>query len=129
VATLGLLTAGGAPGPETSEPFSPTRLAQLQGEGRPVFVNMTAAWCISCLVNERVALSPSAVREAFGKAKVAYLKGDWTKQDPTISQFLREHDRDGVPLYVFYPPGGAPVVLPQILSEGDVLEQVAKLKG
>ncbi|WP_254070185.1 protein-disulfide reductase DsbD [Acidisphaera sp. L21] len=127
LATLALLTIGTTPGPETSEPFTPARLAQLQGEGRPVFVNMTAAWCLSCLVNERIALSPTAVRAAFDHAKVAYLKGDWTKQDPTISNFLREHDRDGVPLYVFYPPGRDPVVLPQILSEGDVLQQVAKL--
>jgi thiol:disulfide interchange protein DsbD len=112
---------------EQSEPFSPARLAELQRQGRPVFVNMTASWCLTCLVNEQIALSPTAVRKAFAQAHVAYLKGDWTRQDPAISTFLRDHDRDGVPLYVFYPPGNSPVVLPQILSEGSLLDQVAKL--
>ena len=82
-------------------------------EGRPVFVDMTAAWCVTCLVNERIALSSEPVKQAFAGHKVAYLKGDWTHADPAISQFLREHGRDGVPLYVFYPPNGQPVVLPR----------------
>ena len=127
LATVSLLWIGTGASAEPSEPFSQARLAQLQAEGRPVFVNMTAAWCLSCLVNERLALSPAAVRTAFAQAHVAYLKGDWTRQDPAISTFLRDHDRDGVPLYVFYPPGRAPVTLPQLLSEGTVLDQVAKL--
>ena len=127
LATAALLWVGDAAGPERSEPFSPARLAELQRQGRPVFVNMTASWCLTCLVNEQIALSPSAVRLAFAQAHVAYLKGDWTRQDPAISTFLRDHGRDGVPLYVFYPPGNAPVILPQILSEGSVLDQLAKL--
>ncbi len=127
VATVTLLWVGTGTTPEPSEPFSPARLAELQGQGRPVFVNMTASWCLTCLVNEKIALSPAAVRMAFAQAHVAYLKGDWTRQDPAISAFLRDHDRDGVPLYVFYRPGRAPVILPQILSEGSVLDQVGKL--
>jgi thiol:disulfide interchange protein DsbD len=109
------------------EPFSAARLAALRAEGRPVFVNMTAAWCVTCLVNERVALAPDAVRRAFAEHDVAYLKGDWTRQDPEITRFLREHGRDGVPLYVLF-PGGArpPEVLPQILTPGRV---VAALDG
>ena len=73
-----------------------------------MFVNMTAAWCVTCLVNERVAISSEAVRRAFVDHHVAYLKGDWTRQDPQITRYLRENGRDGVPLYVYYPPRGQP---------------------
>ena len=128
VAVVALLTVPAAPA-TPSEPFSPARLAELQGEGRPVFVNMTAAWCLSCLVNERLALSPAPVRAAFRQAHIAYLKGDWTRRDPAISAFLRDHDRDGVPLYIFYPPGRSPVILPQVLSESTLLAEVAKLRS
>jgi thiol:disulfide interchange protein DsbD len=108
---------------EDASAYSPGRLAALRAEGRPVFVNMTAAWCVTCLVNERVALSSDKVRDAFAKRNVAYLKGDWTRADPAISQFLKDHGRDGVPLYVLYPPHGEkPVVLPRILTQTDVLE-------
>ena len=110
---------------DTAEAFSPARLASLREAGRPVFVNMTAAWCVSCLVNERVALSPGAVQAAFTQHNVAYLKGDWTRQDPAISAYLQAHGRDGVPLYVYYPPGGAGEVLPQILTESGILRQLA----
>jgi thiol:disulfide interchange protein DsbD len=109
------------------EAFSPTRLAALRAEGRPVFVNLTAAWCVTCLVNERVAISKDSVRQAFGSRGVVYLKGDWTRQDPVITTFLREHGRDGVPLYLYYGPGAAsPEVLPQILTESIVLEAVGR---
>jgi thiol:disulfide interchange protein DsbD len=107
------------------EPFSEARLAELRAEGRPVFVNMTAAWCVSCLVNERVALSTEGVTAEFARRDIAYLKGDWTRQDPAITAFLRAHGRDGVPLYLYYPPGkGAPVELPQLLTEGIVLAAI-----
>ena len=86
-----------------------------------MFVNMTAAWCVSCLVNERVALSPAIVRDAFAAHHVAYLKGDWTRQDPMVSAFLRAHGREGVPLYIYYAPGRPPAVLPQILTVSTVL--------
>jgi len=115
---------------EGAEPFSAARLAALQNEGRPVFVNMTAAWCVTCLVNERLALAPAAVKRAFADHNIAYLKGDWTRGDPEITAFLRSHARDGVPLYVLYPPSpAAPEVLPQILTEGTMLDQIAKLGG
>ncbi|HVY14894.1 MAG TPA: protein-disulfide reductase DsbD domain-containing protein [Rhodopila sp.] len=105
-----------------TESFTPARLAALRSEGRPVFVNMTAAWCVTCLVNERVALDSDAVQQAFADHKVAYLKGDWTRQDPAITAFLRDHGRDGVPLYVYFPSdGGTPKVLPQILTQRTVL--------
>lgn len=105
-----------------AEPFTPERLASLRAAGQPVFVNMTAAWCVTCVVNERVAIRTDAVRKAFAAGKVTYLKGDWTRQSPDITAFLRQFGREGVPLYIYYPAGGgAPVELPQILTEGTVL--------
>ena len=113
---------------ESAEHYTPARLAELRAEGRPVFVNMTAAWCVTCLVNERIALTPERVRAAFAKYGVAYLKGDWTGGDPAITSFLREHARDGVPLYVLFPGGDAkPTVLPQILTEATMLSELGKL--
>ncbi len=106
------------------EPYSASRLAELRAEGRPVFVNMTAAWCVTCLVNERVAISSDAVRRAFAEHRVVYMRGDWTRQDPQITDYLRENGRDGVPLYVYYPPGGQPDVLPQILTDSIVLNEL-----
>ncbi|MBN9564396.1 MAG: thioredoxin family protein [Alphaproteobacteria bacterium] len=112
------------------EPFTTARLAALRAEGRPVFVNMTAAWCVTCLVNERVAISTAPVRAAFAARDVAYLKGDWTRQDPEITAFLRAHGRDGVPLYVYFPPGNAqPIVLPQILTVGALLDEVGRARS
>jgi thiol:disulfide interchange protein len=113
-----------------AEPFSPARLAALRAEGRPVFVNMTAAWCVTCLLNERIAIATAPVRRAFDTYGVAYLKGDWTRQDPEITRFLREHGRDGVPLYIYYPAGGQPPdVLPQILTETMLLQRIAPERG
>jgi thiol:disulfide interchange protein DsbD len=110
------------------EAFSADRLAALRQEGRPVFVNMTAAWCVTCLVNERVALAQPRVRQGFAERGVVQLTGDWTLQDASITRFLREFRRDGVPLYVLYPPGqGAPVVLPQILTETTVLSALERM--
>ncbi|MFH7044324.1 protein-disulfide reductase DsbD family protein [Paucibacter sp. JuS9] len=104
------------------EAYTPERLATLREQGKPVFINLTAAWCISCLVNERVALSSTEVKAAFSELGISYLKGDWTHQDPQISALLAEHGRSGVPLYLFYAPGAAPKVLPQLLTPGIVLD-------
>jgi thiol:disulfide interchange protein len=102
-------------------PWSEQRLAELRAAGRPVLVNMTAAWCITCLANERVALSTATVREALAAHDVAYLKGDWTRRDAAITRYLERYGRNGVPLYVLYPPGGgAPHVLPQLLTADSV---------
>jgi thiol:disulfide interchange protein len=124
LAVLSGITAApvGAATENVAEPYTPERLAALRAEGRPVFVNMTAAWCVTCLLNERVAISTDAVRAAFAAGGVAYLKGDWTRQDPAITTFLRQNGRDGVPLYVFFPAGARqPEMLPQILTESEVL--------
>lgn len=105
-------------------PYTPERLASLRAEGRAVFVNLTADWCITCLVNERTALGSERVSHAFHQAGITYLKGDWTHRDPQISALLARFQRSGVPLYLYYPPGAAadPVVLPQLLTPGIVLD-------
>jgi thiol:disulfide interchange protein DsbD len=105
------------------EPFSATRLRELRADGRPVFVNFTAAWCITCLANERVALSSHRLATAFARKGIVYLKGDWTNRNPEITRVLSSFGRSGVPLYIYYPPGddGDPVILPQILTESIVL--------
>ena len=110
-----------------AEPWSPARLAEIRAEGRPVLVNMTAAWCITCLVNERVALDTDAVTEAMSAADVRYLKGDWTNRDPAITDYLAGFGRSGVPMYVLYPAHGSPSVLPQLLTEQIVLDALSTL--
>jgi thiol:disulfide interchange protein/DsbC/DsbD-like thiol-disulfide interchange protein len=107
--------------------FSAVRLAALTAEHKPVFVNLTAAWCLTCLVNERVTLDRAAVRAAFASHGVVALKGDWTRQDPEIAAFLDSFGRSGVPLYLLYDGGGSPTVLPQILTESRVIDAVGKL--
>ena len=107
------------------EPFTPERLAALRAEGRPVFVNLTADWCVTCKVNEASALSSARVAQAFREHQVAYLVGDWTRRDVVIARTLAEHGRAGVPLYLVYAPGvDRPAVLPQLLTEGMVVAAV-----
>jgi thiol:disulfide interchange protein DsbD len=94
----------------------------LRAENRAVFINATAAWCITCLVNDKAALSSARVHDAFAAKHVAYLIADWTRRDPAITALLAAHGRSGVPLYLYYAPGAPePKVLPQILTEGEVL--------
>jgi thiol:disulfide interchange protein DsbD len=105
-----------------SEPFSRVELDRLRARGKPVFINLTAAWCITCQVNERVALSGEEFRAALKAGGFVYLKGDWTRQNPEITQFLESFGRAGVPLYVVFPPNGRQaVVLPQVLTESIVV--------
>ena len=110
-----------------SEPWSPQRLTELQEAQQPVLVNMTADWCITCLVNERVALDTDSSRAALEEYNVTYLKGDWTLRDAEISGYLQSYQRDGVPLYVLYWPGQPPKVLPQILTPNTLRDQLAHL--
>ncbi len=108
------------------EPYSAERLQALRAEGKPVFLNFTAAWCITCLANERIALSQQSVIDAFKQNNITYLKGDWTNQDAAITGKLAEFGRKGVPLYVLYPAGEnkVPIVLPQILTPEIVLDHI-----
>jgi thiol:disulfide interchange protein DsbD len=108
------------------EPYSAAHLQALRDEGKPVFLNFTAAWCITCLANERIALSKDSVMDAFKQQGITYLKGDWTNQDAAITQKLAEFGRNGVPLYVYYPADKnvKPIVLPQLLTPEIVLEHI-----
>jgi DsbC/DsbD-like thiol-disulfide interchange protein/cytochrome c biogenesis protein CcdA len=99
-----------------SEPFSYDTLASLRSDGKPVFAYFTADWCITCKANEAAALQRTATADAFAAADVTVLKGDWTRQDAEITRYLEEHGRSGVPLYVYYAPGGEPQILPQVLT-------------
>jgi len=92
-----------------------------------VFVNVTAAWCITCLVNERVVLRAPAVTEGFARKGVVHLTADWTNRDPEITRMLASFERSGVPLYLLYPRSEAPALLPQILTERAVLDVIDRL--
>ncbi|UMM63949.1 protein-disulfide reductase DsbD family protein [Aristophania vespae] len=118
--------------PSGWETFSQKRLEELRNEGRPVLVDMTASWCITCLVNERVALKSPSVSKAFKDHNVVILVGDWTRRDTEITQYLNKYGRDGVPLYVYYEKrrlsakGEAKEksfgkILPQVLTPSSIL--------
>ena len=106
------------------EVFSTARLNELQAQGKPVFVNMTAAWCITCLANEQTTLGTDRVQQAMTDNEITYMKGDWTNEDPEITAVLERFNRPSVPLYVLYPGDSAkePVILPQILTPGIVAD-------
>jgi len=113
-----------APSGLSWQAFSQQSLDKALQSGRPVFVDFTADWCITCKANERFALDTSAVREAFAQNQVVVLRADWTHGDPEITQILKEHGRAGVPMYLFYPGGKdhPPVVLPELISSQTVLD-------
>jgi thiol:disulfide interchange protein len=101
------------------QPYDAAQVAKLNAAGRPLLVNFTASWCLTCLVNERNAFTDAAVQEVFRSKGVTLMKGDWTKRDPAITQALASFGRAGVPLYVVYnskPGSTEPVILPQLLT-------------
>lgn len=106
--------------------YNPALVAELRAQGRPVFINLTADWCLTCLANERVALHTEAVEKVFDEQNVATLKGDWTNTDPQITELLQEHGRSGVPLYLWYPANhvGSATVLPQLLTPEIVIRHL-----
>jgi thiol:disulfide interchange protein DsbD len=110
------------------EPWSVQRVAELRQQNRTVFIDFTAAWCLSCQVNERVALRTDAVERAFAAGNVALLRADWTSRDSAITNVLASFGRSGVPLYVLYPAGntGAATILPAVLTPGMVVDAVRK---
>ena len=121
--------ASRAPLPEAREstdewqPYDAANVAELIAAGRPLLVNFTASWCLTCLVNERNAFADPAVQAVFRGKGVTLMKGDWTNRDPAITQALASFGRAGVPLYVVYnskPGSSEPVILPQLLSAGIV---------
>ena len=117
-------SSGGGTGSETVAEaegawtsFSPQRVDSLRAAGRPVFVDFTAAWCLTCQVNKRTVLNTAAVQQAFDERNVALLKADWTNRDPQITKALRSHGRSGVPVYVLYAGDGSePTLLPEVLT-------------
>jgi len=110
------------------EPWSAEAVRRSQAEGRPVFVDFTASWCLSCQVNERTALAQPEVQAAFRDAHVTLLRADWTRRDPAITETLSALGRSGVPTYVLYAPGGGgPRLLPEVLTPGIVLDALASL--
>ena len=112
-----------AEGAASQEAYTPERLAALRAERRPVFVNFTADWCVTCKINEAGALHSARTSEAFQAANAVYLVGDWTRRDDRITAELERHGRSGVPLYLLYTPGDTePRILPQLLTEGLVTE-------
>ncbi len=122
-ADLPVTEAGDPPAGPTSAPWSAAAVDAARAEGRPVLVNFTADWCVTCKINERTSLSSAGVKAALERADAVYLVGDWTRRDDAITAELQRHGRSGVPLYLLYSPGAAePRVLPQLLTEGVVVE-------
>jgi thiol:disulfide interchange protein DsbD len=111
------------------EPWSPERVAELRAAGRPVFVDFTAAWCLTCQVNERLALHDAAVGARLRESHVALLRADWTRPDARITEALASFDRQGVPLYVLYGRAGEVRVLPEVITSGIVLEALESTLG
>lgn len=113
------------------QPWSPERQAAARAAGVPVFVDFSAAWCLSCQVNEKVALNRDEVQAAFRDRNVLLLKADWTRRDPAISAELARFGRNSVPLYLFYDgrdPKAAPVQLPELLTVDTVLKAIGAAK-
>jgi thiol:disulfide interchange protein len=105
--------------------FSEAALAEARAAGKPVFVWFTADWCLTCKVNESAAIERAATRDAFAKAGVVALVGDWTRRDPAITRFLGQHGAAGVPLYLWYAPGKDAQVLPQVLTPDSLVTLAA----
>jgi thiol:disulfide interchange protein len=110
--------------------YSPERLQQLRASGAPVFINLTADWCLTCLANERLTLHTEEVEQAFDDYQVVTLKGDWTNRDPQITALLAEYGRSGVPLYLWFPANGEgkAEILPQLLTPGRLIESISGQK-
>ena len=106
--------------------FDEIQLERLRKDNKPVFLYFTADWCVTCKVNEQVAIDRDETREAFAQASVVVMLGDWTNGDANITAFLGQHGRSGVPLYLWYTPGESdPEVLPQVLTPRVLIEQIA----
>jgi len=112
------------------EPYDADTLARFRAEGKAVLVNFTAAWCISCLVNEKVVLSSDEIKTELRDKSIVYMKGDWTSRDPAITRVLEQYGRSGVPLYLYFPsdPQREAAVLPNILTRGIVLQALKELE-
>ncbi|MCA3019560.1 MAG: thioredoxin family protein [Rhodocyclaceae bacterium] len=120
-------SAASSASPSDWVPFSTERIAALRNDGKSVFVDFTATWCITCQVNKRVALNDEAVVAQMKTRNVVRMKADWTRKDPAITAALAAFGRNGVPLYVLYPPRGEPVILPELLTPTLVLDAISAM--
>jgi thiol:disulfide interchange protein len=111
------------------QPYSREAIEQYRAQGRPVFVDFTARWCLSCQVNERAVLDRGDVRQRLHSSGIVLVRADWTKHDENIASALKDLGRSGVPTYVFYPPGQPAVVLPEVLTPGVVLGALDQLQN
>ena len=128
--TASLEPAALAEGNGEYEAWSPARVEELRAEGRPVFVDFTAAWCVTCQVNKLGALADGRVRAAFAQNNVALLRADFTNRDPVIAQTLADHGAPGVPFYLMYPGnGGEPEILPPLLTDTIMIRAVEAAAG
>jgi thiol:disulfide interchange protein DsbD len=109
------------------DPYDEAAVARHIAQGRPVFIDFTAAWCVSCQVNERLVLHTDATMQAFARSKVALMRADWTNSDAAITRALARLGRNGVPVYVLLRPGRDPLLLPEILTAGIVRDALAAL--
>jgi thiol:disulfide interchange protein/DsbC/DsbD-like thiol-disulfide interchange protein len=126
------VSAGAAHGADEWQPYDAARVSEINASGKPLLVNFTASWCLTCLVNERNAFADAAVQDVFRHKGVTLMKGDWTNRDPAITQALAAFGRAGVPLYVVYnskPGSSAPVILPQLLTPSIVQSAFADTPG
>ncbi|MGH6639482.1 MAG: protein-disulfide reductase DsbD family protein, partial [Polaromonas sp.] len=121
------VTAPSAAASERWQAWEPGRVDQLTAQGRSVFVDFTAAWCVTCQYNKKITLSNASVLADIEAKNVALLRADWTRRDPAVTAALAQLGRSGVPVYVIYQPGRAPRVLSEILSVEDVRAELAKL--
>lgn len=112
---------------ELWQPWSADKVQSAQTAGQPVFVDFTAAWCVTCQVNKRTTLSNAEVLAAFSQHQVQLLRADWTRQDPAITRALQSLGRSGVPVYVLYLPGRPPVVMSELLSKSEVLDALKQI--
>lgn len=111
--------------------FSPAAVEQAQAQGHPVFVDFTAAWCLSCQVNERSVLHDAVVERELSTQHYVLLRADWTRYDPEITRQLASVNRSGVPTYVLYPAkaNGPPRVLPELLTRSTVIDALKQPKS
>ena len=110
-------------------PYSASKLAALRAEGRVVFVDMTADWCVTCKANEKAVLDRDEFRASMRQANAVFMQGDWTNVDPQITEFLEAHHAVGVPLYVVFPSnGGDGEVLPTVLTQAGVAQALTRAR-
>ena len=129
--SLWLIPTSYKEGPEEIErngyEFSSERLENLRLNQQAIFLNFTADWCITCKVNEAVALNRESVKKILADKNIVYLKADWTRKDPEIASMLASYGRTGVPLYILFPSQGKPIILPELLTEDLLVSFIKKI--